>query len=227
MRITVFEYERGLEYIKGRFRRELPPGQYWITPFFGSRAIRKVDVRLQYVSIPGQEILTADGVGLKVSMTVVYEVVNPAVAVNQVLEYPTALYRTVQDGLREVVGEIAMEDLLMNRNVLGQRILERAAPAIAPIGLRLTQVSIKDLMLPGKLRDLYAQVAQAKQEGAAQLERARGESAALRNLANAARMLNDNPNLLKLRWLQALERSTGNSFTVSADLSAEEKKTTL
>ncbi|MBE9064322.1 slipin family protein [cf. Phormidesmis sp. LEGE 11477] len=223
MRITVFEYERGLEYIKGRFRRELPPGQYWVTPIFGSRMIRKVDIRSQYVSVPGQEILTADGIGLKVSLNVVYEVISPEVAINQVAAYSTALYKIVQDGLREVVSEVSMEDLLMNRNILSQQILERATPAVAPLGLRLTQVSIRDLMLPGKLRDLYAQVAQAKQEGVAQLERARGESAALRNLANAARMINDNPNLLKLRWLQALEQSTGNSFVISTDLSVEEK----
>ncbi|EDX85489.1 SPFH domain / Band 7 family, putative [Synechococcus sp. PCC 7335] len=226
MRITVFEYERGLEYIKGRFRRELPPGQYWVTPIFGSRVIRKVDVRSQYVSVPGQEILTADGLSLKVSLSVVYEVVSPEIAINKVAAYSTALYKTVQDGLREVVSEVTMEELLMNRNILSRQILERTTPAVAPLGLRLTQVSIKDLMLPGKLRDLYTKVAQAKQEGIAQLERARGETAALRNLANAARMINDNPNLLKLRWLQALERSTGNSFVVSTNPSVEERKTT-
>ncbi len=221
MKVTVFEYERGLEYVKGRFRRVLPPGQYRVIPFFGNRVIRKVDVRSQYIAVPGQEILTADGIGLKVSLSVVYEVADPAVAVNQVSLYHMALYQTVQDALRDVVSAIAMDDLLANRNTLSQQILESAAPAVVPLGLQLTQVSIKDLMLPGKLRDLYAQVAQAKQEGLAQLERARGETAALRSLANAARMIENNPNLLKLRLLQSLETSKGNTFVLGTLPSVE------
>ncbi|NCJ07907.1 hypothetical protein GS597_15610 [Synechococcales cyanobacterium C] len=84
--------------------------------------------------------------------------------------------------------------------------------AQAELGLYLVSVNLKDLMLPGDLKRLYAQVVQARQAGLAQLERARGEAAALRNLTNAARLTQDHPGLLKLRFLQALEHSSGNTF---------------
>jgi regulator of protease activity HflC (stomatin/prohibitin superfamily) len=211
MRVTIFEYERGLKYVKGRFKQVLPPGQYWVW-LFGSTFIRKVDIRPQYVSVPGQAVLTADGVGLKISLTAVYEISDPVVAINQVSDYHQALYMTLQNSLREMVGAIAIDDLMGTRTQLNQQLLESSASQVASLGLRLISVSIKDLMLPGDLKKLYAQVVQARQEGLAQLERARGETAALRNLANAARLANDNPNLLKLRLVQALEHSSGNTF---------------
>jgi len=213
MRVTIFEYQRGLKYVKGRFKQVLPPGQYWVW-LFGSTVIRKVDIRPQYVSVPGQAVLTADGVGLKISLTAVYEISDPAVAINQVSDYHQALYILLQNSLREQVEAIAIDDLMANRAQLNQQLFESSVSQATSIGLRLTRVNIKDLMLPGELKKLYAQVVQARQEGLAQLERARGETAALRNLANAARLANDNPNLLKLRLLQALEHSSGNTFFI-------------
>ena len=220
MRVTVFEYERGLKYVKGRFKQVLPPGQYWVW-LFGSTFIRKVDIRPQYISVPGQELLTVDGVGLKVSLTAVYEISDPARAINQVASYQQALYLIVQTALRDIVGAIAIDDLMANRAQLNSQLVEAATSQVETIGLRLINVSIKDLMLPGELKKLYAQVIQARQEGLAQLERARGETAALRNLANAARLVNDNPTLLKLRLLQALEHSRGNTFVM--DMSPTEQ----
>jgi len=211
MRVTIFEYERGLKYLRGRFKQVLPPGQYWVWPL-GHTLIRKVDIRPQYVSVPGQAVLTADGVGLKVSLTAVYEISDPATAINQVSNYYQALYLILQNGLRKIVGSMAIDDLMGNRVQLDQQLLEASASQVATLGLCLISVSIRDLMLPGELKKLYAQVVQAKQEGLAQLERARGETAALRNLANAARLAEDNPALLKLRLLQALEQSRGNTF---------------
>ena len=83
IRITVFEYERGLKYIKGRFKQVLGPGQYWLWTF-GNTTIRKVDMRSQYLSVPGQAVLTADGVGIKISLMAVYTISDPALAINQV-----------------------------------------------------------------------------------------------------------------------------------------------
>lgn len=217
MRITVFEYERGLKYAEGRFQGVLPPGQYW-TGLFSSTTIRKVDVRPQYVSVPGQAILTRDGVGLKVSLTAVYEVSDPAVAINQVSNYQQALYLVVQNGLRAVVSAIAIDDLTASQAELSSQLLLASAPKVSAFGLRLSEVSVKDIMLPGDLKKLYAQVVQARQEGKAQLERARGEAAALRSLANAARLVNDHPNLLKLRTLQAVENSSGHSFVIGGQV---------
>ncbi|MEL6940328.1 MAG: slipin family protein, partial [Cyanobacteria bacterium J06598_1] len=213
-RVTVFEYERGLKYVKGRFKQVLPPGQYR-AGLFSDATIRKVDIRPQHITVPGQAVLTQDGVGLKVSLSAVYEVADPATAINGVANYQQALYLALQNALRDVVAALSMDDLMGARSQLSQQLLSAAATQLLPMGLRLISVDIKDLMLPGELKKLYAQVVQARQEGLAQLERARGESAALRNLANAAKLANDNPSLLQLRWLQALENSSGNTVSVN------------
>lgn len=214
MRVTVFEYERGLKYTSGRFVRVLPPGKYR-AGFFSNTTIRKVDIRPQYVSVPGQSVLTQDGIGIKVSLTAVYEVSDPAIAINQVSNYSQALYLVVQNGLRNLVSTTPLDEFLAARPRLSQQLLEATEAQLGPLGLRLISVDIKDLMLPGDLKKLYAQVVQARQEGLAKLERARAESAALRNLANAARLANDNPKLLQLRIVQALEQSSGNTISVS------------
>ncbi|MEA5465229.1 slipin family protein [Leptothoe sp. PORK10 BA2] len=220
IRITVFEYERGLKYVKGRFKQLLGPGQYWLWAF-GNTTICKVDMRSQYLSIPGQAVLTADGVGLKISLMAVYAISDPAIAINQVSDYRQGLYMTVQNSLRQIIGTVAMDDLIGNTQV-DQQLLAAAASEAALLGVQLTAISIKDLMLPGELKKLYAQIVQARQEGLAQLERARGETAALRSLANGARLINRNPALLKLRILQAIEQSTGNTFHL--DLSTDEQE---
>ncbi len=212
IRITVFEYERGLKYVKGRFKQVLGPGQYWLWAL-GPTTIRKVDTRPQYLSVPGQAVLTADGVGLKISLTAVYEISDPVMAINQVADYRQGLYLTVQTGLREVISTVAMDDLLGNTQ-LNQQLLETTAGQVTSLGLRLISLSIRDLMLPGELKKLYAQIVQARQDGLAQLERARGETAALRSLANAARLTHRHPTLLQLRLLQALEQSEGNTFHI-------------
>lgn len=221
IRITVFEYERGLKYVKGRFKQVVGPGQYWLWTF-GSTIIRKIDMRPQYLSVPGQAVLTSDGVGLKVSLTAVYQVSDPAMAINQVADYRQGLYMTVQTGLRQMVSTVTIDDLLGNPE-LNQRLLEITAGEVASLGLQLTSLSIRDLMLPGELKKLYAQIVQARQEGLAQLERARGETAALRSLANAARLTNQNPTLLQLRFLQALEQSTGNTFHIELSTGAQDQ----
>ncbi|ESA36468.1 spfh domain band 7 [Leptolyngbya sp. Heron Island J] len=127
--------------------------------------------------------------------------------------FPKAIYLTVQNGLRSLISTVAMDDLLGNRE-LNQQLLDITASQVTPLGLRLINLSMRDLMLPGELKKLYAQIVQARQEGLAQLERTRGETAALRNLANAARLTHKNPTLLQLRLLQALEQSTGNTFHI-------------
>lgn len=92
--------------------------------------------------------------------------------------------------------------------------MEATEPKAADLGLRLISVNLKDIMFPGKLKEVFAQVVNAKKEGLAALEKARGETAALRNLANAAKMLEGNPNLMQLRLLQAIKEPSGNTFVL-------------
>jgi regulator of protease activity HflC (stomatin/prohibitin superfamily) len=107
-----------------------------------------------------------------------------------------------------------VEELLQNRSVLGPRLIELAAPVAGEAGLELQAADVKDLTVPGDLKKIFAQVVKARQEGLAALEKARGETAALRNLANAAQMLERNPHLMQLRLLQVLGQQSGNTLVL-------------
>jgi regulator of protease activity HflC (stomatin/prohibitin superfamily) len=210
--VTVFEYERGLRYTKGRFAGIVPPGRYWVMS--SSTTIQKVDIRPTFVSITGQEVLISDGVALKVSLAAKYEVADPDIAVNKVANYYAALYLELQLGLRQIIGGAPIDDLLGKRQDFGKQLHELTANKIAGMGLTLIEVEIKDIMFPGELKKIFTQVVKARQDGLAALERARGETAALRNLANAAALVERNPMLMQLRLLQAVSQSSGNTIVL-------------
>jgi regulator of protease activity HflC (stomatin/prohibitin superfamily) len=207
---TVFEYQRGLLYRNGKFRRVLLPGRHWFFRLWES--VAKVDIREETVAIPGQEVLTADNVSVKTSLALRFRVADPAIAVNRMARYRDALYLAAQVAARDIVGSLPVEELLAKRMEIGKRMLDDCRPAAAEMGIELLAADIKDVMFPGELKNIFAQVVNARKEGQAALERARGESAALRNLANAARLFDDNPNLRHLRLFQVLEKNTGNTI---------------
>jgi regulator of protease activity HflC (stomatin/prohibitin superfamily) len=211
-RITIFEFERGLEYRDGRFRGLIGPGSRWIFP--RRTSIQRMDVRPRVTSVPGQEVLSADGVALKVSLAARYRVVDPAQAVNGVESYETALYTELQLALRAVIAGSSAEQLLDSRAALGPRVLELAVAPARAFGIELQSADVKDLTFPGELKKIFTQVVKARQEGLAALERARGETAALRNLANAAQLVERNPHLMQLRLLQVLGQQSGNTVVL-------------
>lgn len=217
-RITIFEHQRGIRYRLGRFTDVLLPGAYWYWP--RNTSIVPTDIRLRVVTVPGQEVLSSDGISVKVSLAAQFSIVDPARAINGVEDCLQALYVFAQLSLREVVGGIAAEQLLAQRETLGHRVLELCKPKAAALGLELHALGIKDLTFPGELKKIFAQVVKAQKEGLAALERARGETAALRNLANAAHLVEDNPALLQLRMLQPLGDSSGNTVVLGMPHSA-------
>jgi len=210
--VIVYQYQKGLRYSKGRYIGTLDPGQYWIFPTFSS--IVPVDVRPEFITILGQDVLSADGVTLKVSLAAEFQVADPDVAINKNANFRTSLYLTLQMALREIVGKENVDVLVENRAGIGGKLMELASGKALELGLKLRLADVKDIMFPGEMKKAFAQVVKARKEGQAALERARGETAALRNLANAARTMDDNPNLLQLRALQALADSSGNTLVL-------------
>ena len=207
---TVFEYERGLRFVRGTLRDELGPGRYRYLK--GHTVIRTFDLRSSHVAIGGQEILSRDGVAVKVNLSATYRIVNPRTALMTVADFAATLYAELQQALRAAVSSSDIEALLADRGEIGPQILAQCEPAAERLGLVLEQVAVRDLTLPGELKKLFTQVVKARQEGLASLERARGETAALRNLANAASMVERNPQLLQLRALQVSEQQQGATF---------------
>jgi len=210
----VSEGYAGLLYHKGKFVRVLAAGRHvhWGRHF----TIRWVDVRRASLVIPGQDVLTADNVGLKLSLLVTYQVTDPAKASHDTQNWLNDLHNTAQLALRAVVGAVPVEALLTQRLEMGAQLLARVQPEAAKIGVNVLAVEVKDVMFPADLKRAFADVLKAKQEGQAALERARGESAALRNLANAARVLEGNPALMNLRLMQSLStaQNAGNTLVL-------------
>lgn len=210
--ITVREYQRALKFANGKFARLLGPGRHWL--WRPSHAVQLVDIRETILPVAGQEVVTADGVSVKLSLTVRYRLDDPVVAITKIDNYWTATYALLQVGLREVVAALSIDDLLQSRDTIGRAVHDRCAEAVRQLGVELVTVDLKDLMFPGPLKKLFAQVTEARQQGLAALEKARGETAALRSLANAARLIDANPSLLHLRTLQQLANSPGNTLIV-------------
>jgi len=202
----------GLVFQHGKFAEQLAAGRHirWGRGF----TLSPIDLRKATLSVAGQEILTADNVGLKASLLVSYEVADAVKAANTTQSWCTDLYNIAQLALRTVAGSAAVETLLSQRTGLAPQLLALVQPEAAKIGINVLAVEVKDVMFPADLKRAFADVLKAKQEGQAALERARGESAALRNLANAARVLEGNPALMNLRLMQSLSAAQNAGTTL-------------
>lgn len=202
----------GLLYRHGKFVKALGAGRHirWGRGF----ALTPVDQRKAFLDVTGQEVLTADNVGLKASLLVTYQVADPVKVLHSTQQWQTDLYHAAQLALRSVAGGVPVETLLNQRATLAPQLLALVQPDAAKIGVTVHAVEVKDVMFPAELKRAFAEALKAKQEGQAALERARGETAALRNLANAARLLEGNPALMNLRLLQSLAsaQTAGNTL---------------
>ncbi|MEZ0239470.1 MAG: slipin family protein [Chloroflexota bacterium] len=211
--VTVHDYERGLHYRRGRFTGLVDPGSHLVIRPFSE--IRVLDGRPAFIVVEGQEVLTSDGVAVKVSLAARYVVGDPVAAVTNDQDYRRAIHLELQLGLRDTLASGTLEEVLAARSKIGPAVLERSASALARVGVELLGVEVRDLMVPGDMKRLFAGVVAAKKEGEASLERVRAETAALRSLANAGRMIEDNPGLLQLRMLQQVGGSSGNTVVLS------------
>jgi regulator of protease activity HflC (stomatin/prohibitin superfamily) len=211
--VTIHDYERGLRYRRGRFSGLVDPGMHVTLPPLSE--IRVLDGRPGYMPIDGQEVLTSDGVAVKVSLAARYVVGDPVAAITNDQSYLRALHLELQLGLREVVAAGSVDEVLAERAKIGSAVFEACASGLARVGIELLSVDVRDLMVPGELKRLFGGVVAARKEGEATLERVRAETAALRNLANAGRLVEDNPGLLQLRMLQQIGATTGNTIMLS------------
>jgi regulator of protease activity HflC (stomatin/prohibitin superfamily) len=210
--VTVYDYQRGLRYRMGRFSGLVDAGPR--VSFRGFNEIRLIDGRPTTLTVPGQEILTADGVALKVSLTAHYVIADPIAAVTGDQDFLRALYVALQTGLRDSIAGRTADEILAARGDIGPATGAAVASDLARIGVELLGVDVRDIMVPAELKRAFAGIVAARREGEAALERARGETAALRSLANAGRLVDDNPGLLQLRLLQQLDGSSGNTLVL-------------
>ena len=203
MRIVVQEWERVLLYRDGRFAEVLGPGRHRRPRWRRTRV--RVVVRPRLLVVPGQEVLTADGLSVKVSLTVACRTADARRWHEAVEDADAFVYAALQVALREAVAVRTLDELLTARDTVPDDVRARVDAAAGAVGVVVESLALRDVMVPAELRRAAAEVATARAQGQAALERARGEVAATRALANAARMVADQPALLQLRTLQAIE----------------------
>ena len=208
-REVVNAWERALLFRNGALLRTLEPGayRYWAPGY----TLRRVDLRPTILQVPMQEVPTADGVTVKVTAAGHLRVVDPVAYMMAAQDALAAVYLSTQVALRELVARMTVEDLLAGRADVGAH-ATAGLRGMEELGVAVEQLELKDIILPADLKRAQSQVLIARAEGLAALERARGETAALRSLANAARLCAGNPELMQLRLLQEL--STGQGHTV-------------
>ncbi len=212
---TVHEYERGLRFVRGRFVGLADAGTVYF--FKPTTEVRLLDVRPTSMTIEGQEVLTSDRVALKISLVSRHVIGDAAAYVLSDSAAARTLYLSIQLGLREAVANRTVDEILAARTTIGPEILGLVAPQVVSIGIELMAVEVRDVMVPSDLKRAFSAVVAARHEGAAALERARGETAALRGLANAGRLVTDNPGLLSLRVVQELSTRSGNTVVLGLD----------
>ena len=202
----------GLLYRDGKFVEILQPGRH--VRWGRAVTIDLQDIRKTTLQVAAQEVLTADNVSVKFSLIVTYQILDAIKAAHETQDWHDDLYNAAQLALRTVISGVAIETLLTQRNAFDSQLLPLVQPAAAKIGINVLAVEVKDVILPADLKRAFAETLKAKQEGVAALERARGETAALRNLANAARVLEDNPALMNLRLVQSITAAQGAGHTL-------------
>jgi regulator of protease activity HflC (stomatin/prohibitin superfamily) len=202
IRTTLHETEVGLLYVKGRYQRLLGPGRHWI--WRRAAKVERLDARRRLMAVQSQEILTKDNIQVRLSAIVTFRVTDPARALHDSESYEQELYVATQLALRAAVAGVEIDGLLESKGSIGEGLHAQVAERAQALGVDLDSIEIRDVILPGDVRQAFTEEMRARAEGRAALERARGESAALRNLANGARVLQENPALMNLRILQAI-----------------------
>jgi len=213
-RVLVTELEHVIPIRNGRLGEPLPPGRHRMRRRW-DRLWRDSSLP-QVMIVPSQEILTSDGATVRATVSTLVRISHPSVTA-VAGDWRSRWHLDVQHALRSVVTQATLEESVADRVGLDEEILSRLEPAASSLGLAIEDVSLRDLVPAGDLKRQMAEVVAARLAGQAALERARGETAALRNLANAASMMKDNPDLFRLRLLQEMSASTGNTFVIDTN----------
>lgn len=203
-KITIMQWQRGVLYRDGVFKAVLTPGVHYTRP--RTDTLVTVDMRAQSIQVVGQDVLTVDGFTVKVSAAVEYKVSMPdvfATAENGSVHW--GIYLRAQLRVRDAVAALTLDELLAQRGqFLGADAVARLAAEAEDFGVTVTRFVVKDIMLSGEVRKALAGPLLAREAGKAQLERARAEAAVLRSMANTAKLLRENPELLQLRTLESV-----------------------
>jgi regulator of protease activity HflC (stomatin/prohibitin superfamily) len=189
----------------------LRPGTHAHWTGMGAVRVVEIDRREQVVDVSGQEIMTADRVTLRLNAVVTHRIVDAVKAVTVVEDFRQALYREAQLALRAVVGTKSLDTLLEAKDTIAKELRQLVKRRATAFGVEVQDLGIRDVILPGDMKELLNKVTEAKKAAEANLITRREEIAAMRSQANTARILESNPTLMRLRELEVLEKVASNT----------------
>jgi regulator of protease activity HflC (stomatin/prohibitin superfamily) len=199
---VIKEYERGILFTFGKFSKQMKPGLKLIIP--GVQTFQRVDLRVKAVDVPDQEAMTKDNISTKINAVIYYKVSNAEKAILEVEHYMYAISQLAQTTMRNVVGEVELDDLLAKRDKVSAKIQTIVDGATDPWGIKVDAVDLKDIVLPQDMKRVIGKQAEAEREKRAVIIKAEGEVIASGNMAKAANTLAAANGALHLRTLQSL-----------------------
>lgn len=216
--IRVFKvenYEKGLLMVDGNFEKVMEPGNYI---FWKNRAViqvLKTDMRQLNMEIIGQEILTKDKAQLRINFSMQYKVTDLMKALLENKEFDKQLYVSIQLSLREIVGKMTFDELMENKDKISENVLNICAGKAEGLGVKLIDCGVKDIVLPGDIKEIMNQVLIAEKRAQANLITRREETASARSLLNTAKLMEDNAMLYKLQEMEYVEKIAEKINTIS------------
>ncbi|MFA6368985.1 MAG: slipin family protein [Candidatus Shapirobacteria bacterium] len=209
----VNQYERGLKFTFGKFTSIMEPGWRLVLPVIQSS--RKVDIRVKAVDVPDQNTITRDNVSVKVNAVIYYKVADAPKAIIEVEDFRYAISQYAQTTMRNIVGEVTLDELLSSRDKIADRIREIVDKETDAWGLKVNNVELKDVSLPAEMERTIGKQAEAEREKRAVIINSEGELAASENISKAAKALSAIPGALHLRTLQSInDMSSDQSNTI-------------
>ncbi len=207
------QYEKGIKFTFGKFTSVMEPGWRLVLPVI--QGFQKVDVRVKAVDVPDQNAITRDNVSVKVNAVIYYKVSDAPKAIIEVEDFRYAISQYAQTTMRNIVGEVTLDELLSSRDKIADRIREIVDKETDAWGLKVNNVELKDVSLPAEMERTIGKQAEAEREKRAVIINSEGELAASENIAKAAQMLSATPGALHLRTLQSInDMSSDQSNTV-------------
>jgi regulator of protease activity HflC (stomatin/prohibitin superfamily) len=198
----------GLLFVDGKLVRTLETGSHAFWNFQKNVAAEVIELRVQAVEVSGQELLTRDKVSLRVNLAASMRVSDPIIARTKVAKFGEHLYRELQYGLRKVVSARTLDELLGDKASLDADIFAYVRGKVASFGIEVLGVGVKDVILPGEMKEILNSVVQAEKAAQANVIRRREEANATRSLLNTAKLIDESPSLMRLKEIEALEKIT-------------------
>ncbi|MCB1193210.1 MAG: slipin family protein [Leptospiraceae bacterium] len=213
----VYEYQFGLLFVNGKFIRKLSPGRYRFWNQTTTINVTLLEKRIQQIEIQGQELLTQDRISLRLNFTCQYQITNPEKVILEVQNYTDQLHILMQLVLRDFVSSWKLDSLLEKKEEAASVILNRLKEKEKSFGVEFHNAGIKDVILPGEMKDILNTVVIAEKKAQANIIMRREETASTRSLLNTAKLMEENPTLFRLKELEYLEKILEKMGTVNVN----------